>query len=79
MPLVATITARLLALQDWYLGQWVDASAYTLASPNNCWQFDVLNAIVNPCGQEFLHAEFFDEWIDLLAEIGILVPSLFAF
>jgi hypothetical protein len=54
MPFVSTIIARLLALQDRYLGQWVDVSAYTLASPNGCWQFDVINASINPCGQEFL-------------------------
>jgi len=79
MPLVSTIIARLLALQDWFLAQWVDVSAYTQASPNECWQFDVQNATLNACGQEYLHAELFEEWIDLLAEIDMLIPSLFAF
>ena len=78
MPLVSTIIARLLAIQDWFLAQWVDVSAYSQASPNECWRFDVQNATLNACGQEFLGAEFFEEWIELLAEIDILIPSLFA-
>lgn len=52
MPLVSTIIARLLAIQDWYLGQFVDVTAAANASPNGCWSFEIVNAIVNPCGQE---------------------------
>jgi hypothetical protein len=54
MPFVTTIIARLLAIQDWYLGQFVDVSAVTAASANNCWSFNIVNATVNPCGQEML-------------------------
>ena len=79
MPFVTTIIARLLALADWYLAQWVGVSAYTQASTNACWQFEVQNATLNACGQEFLHSHILEEWIDLLAETGMLIPSLFAF
>jgi hypothetical protein len=54
MLLVSTIIARLLALEDWYLGQFVDVSLVTSASPNECWSFDIVNASVNACGQALL-------------------------
>ncbi len=79
MPLVTTIIARLLALQDWYLGQFVDVTLVTSASPNNCWSFDIVNASVNACGQEFIRNQVFEEWADLLQAMTILIPSLLAF
>ena len=51
MPFVTTIIARLLALQDWYLGQFVDVDMVASVSPNDCWSFDIVNATVNACGQ----------------------------
>ena len=54
MPLVTTVIARLLAFQDWYLGQFVDVTLYSAGSPNDCWSFDIVNATVNPCGQELM-------------------------
>ena len=79
MPLVTTIIARLLALQDWYLGQFVDVTLYSAGSPNDCWSFDSVNATVNACGQEYILADIVEEWVDLLAETGILISSLLAF
>ena len=79
MPLVTTIIARLIALQDWYLGQFVDVTLVTSASPNNCWSFDIVNASVNACGQEFIRNQVVEEWADLLQAMTILIPSLFAF
>ncbi len=79
MPLVTTIIARLLALQDWYLGQFVDVTLVTSASPNNCWSFDIVNASVNACGQEFIRNQVVEEWADLLQAMTILIPSLLAF
>jgi len=79
MPLVTTIIARLIALQDWYLGQFVDVTLVTSASPNNCWSFDIVNASVNACGQEFIRNQVVEEWADLLQAMTILIPSLLAF
>jgi len=79
MPLVTTIIARLLALQDWYLGQFVDVTLVTSASPNNCWSFDIVNASVNACGQEFIRNQVVEEWADLLQAMTILIPSPLAF
>lgn len=52
MPLVTTIIARVLAISDYYLAQWVDVTPVANASPNGCWSFDVQNATLNACGQE---------------------------
>ncbi len=79
MPLVTTIIARLIALQDWYLGQFVDVTLVTSASPNNCWSFDIVNASVNACGQEFIRNQVVEEWADLLQAMTILIPSPLAF
>ena len=79
MPLVTTIIARLIALQDWYPGQFVDVTLVTSASPNNCWSFDIVNASVNACGQEFIRNQMVEEWADLLQAMTILIPSLLAF
>jgi hypothetical protein len=53
MPFVTTIIARLLAIEDWYLSQFVDVELVATGSPNACWSFDIVNATLNPCGQEF--------------------------
>jgi hypothetical protein len=74
MPLVTTIIARLLALQDWYLGQFVDVITVTSASPNGCWSFDIVNASVNPCGQA-LGGNATGGW-DALISIVDLTPTL---
>jgi hypothetical protein len=58
MPYISAIIARALALVDFFLAQWVDvtwvSSDVIGASPNGCFEFDVANASVNECGQEFL-------------------------
>ena len=79
MPFISTIIARLLAIQDWYLGQFVDVTLVTSASPNNCWSFDIVNASVNACGQEFIRNQVVEEWADLLQAMTILIPSPLAF
>lgn len=79
MPLLTTIIARVLAISDYFLAQWVDVVPVVNASPNGCWSFDVQNATVNACGQEYFLAEIVEEWADLLAETGILMSTLLAF
>jgi len=79
MPFLSTIIARILALHDWYLGQFVDVTLYSAGSPNNCWSFDIVNATVNACGQEFIRNQVVEEWADLLQAMTILIPSLLAF
>jgi uncharacterized membrane protein YccF (DUF307 family) len=79
MPFISIIIAKLLALQDWFLGQFVDVELVASVSPNACWSFDIVNAAVNPCGQEFIRNQVVEEWADLLQATTILIPSLFAF
>jgi hypothetical protein len=79
MPFLSTIIARILALHDWYLGQFVDVEVVASASPNACWSFDIVNASVNACGQELIRNQVVEEWADLLQAMTILIPSLFAF
>lgn len=71
MPRATTITAKSLALLDWFLGQWVDVTIYDTASPNSCWRLTVVNASVNSCGQEFL-----SKVMDVFESFTSLVPSL---
>lgn len=71
IPFITTIIAKVLALTDFFLSQWVDVSVSSSASPNNCWGFDVVNASVNPCGQEFI-----SNFMDVLEGAVALVPSL---
>ena len=54
MPFISTIIARLLAIEDWYLGQFVDVDVVASVSPNDCWSFDIVNATVNACGQALM-------------------------
>jgi hypothetical protein len=75
MPFVSTVIARLLALQDSFLAQWVDASAYGMASPNECWGYQVQNASVNPCGQGFV-SQVTDIIEFLIPLVSPLVPSV---
>jgi len=79
MPLLSIVIAKLLALQDFYLSQFVDVQLVSTALGNSCWSFDIVNASVNQCGQAFLLNQVFEEWADLLAAMTILIPSLFAF
>jgi hypothetical protein len=65
------IIAKVLALTDYFLEQWVDVEAYTSASPNTCWSFDIVNATVNPCGQEFL-----SDLTQVVTGVTALIPSL---
>jgi hypothetical protein len=74
MPLVTIIVARLLALQDWFLAQWVDASVVNTST--SCYMAYQLDANVNACGQQLLRSEIFEEWMELLAATSILIPSV---
>ena len=77
-PFISLIIAKVLALTDYFLEQWVDVAMVTNASPNACWSFEVVNATVNPCGQEFL-----TNVTDVVEGVVALIPSilggLFAF
>ena len=77
-PYITLIIAKALALTDYFLEQWVDVQIVTNASPNLCWQFDVVNASVNPCGQEFL-TNLTDVVEGLVALVPSLLGGLFAF
>jgi hypothetical protein len=79
MPFITTIIARVLAISDYFLAQWVDVAPVTNVSPNGCWSFDVQNATLNACGQEYILSHIVEEWADLLAETGILMSTLLAF
>ena len=76
MPLVATILAKLLAIQDWYLGRFVDVGLVANASPNSCWSLDIVNASVNPCGQEALGSVPGMGWTSLMDAIVNIVPTI---
>lgn len=71
VPFVTTIIAKILALVDFFLSQWVDVSVSASVSPNHCWEYSAVNASVNPCGQEFL-----SNLTDVLEGTVALVPSL---
>ena len=79
MPFVSTIIAKLLALQDWYLGQFVDVGVGVSISPNLCYVIPTIEANVNACGQELIRNHVAEQWADLLQAMTILIPSLFAF
>jgi len=79
MPLLTTIIARVLAILDYFLAQWVDVGTPVAnASPNGCWEFEVQNVTLNACGQEYLSAHLLEEFIELWADTGFLIGSLFA-
>ena len=77
-PFISLIIAKVLALTDYFLEQWVDVAMITNASPNACYSFQVVNATVNVCGQEFL-----TNVTDVVEGVTALIPSilggLFAF
>ena len=72
------IIAKALALVDFFLEQWVDVTLYSAGSGNTCWQFDIVNASVNGCGQEFL-VNLTDVVEGVVALIPGLLGGLFAF
>ena len=72
------IIAKVLALTDFFLEQWVDVTLYTAGSPNDCWEFQIVNASVNPCGQEFM-ANLTDVIEGVIALVPGLLGGLFAF
>jgi hypothetical protein len=75
---ISTIIARVLAITDYFLAQWVDVTVYTNASPNGCWEFDVQNATINACGQEFI-SNLTDVVEGVVALIPGILGGLFAF
>jgi len=72
------IIAKVLALTAFFLEQWVYVTLYTAGSPNDCWEFTIVNASVNPCGQEFL-VNRTDVLEGIIALIPALLGGLFAF
>jgi hypothetical protein len=75
---ITTIIARVLAIVDYFLAQWVDVATVTNASPNGCWSFDVQNATLNACGQEFL-SNLTDVVEGVVALLPGILGGLFAF
>jgi hypothetical protein len=70
MPYLTTIIARLLALLDYYLGQFVDVQVlYTSTSCGTALQ---INATVNACGQNAIG--IFGGWTSFTEGIVDLLP-----
>jgi hypothetical protein len=72
-PYLSTILARVLAITDYFLAQWVDVTTVDagLASPNTCFEFIVQNATLNPCGQEIM-----SNLVEIVEGVVAMVPSL---
>ena len=73
MPYISFIIAKVLALTDFFLEQWVDVSTGVSLSANLCYAMPTISANVNPCGQEFL-----TNVTDIVEGLTALVPSLLA-
>jgi len=73
MPYISFIIAKVLALTDFFLEQWVDVSVGASISPNLCYALPSISANVNPCGQEFL-----TNVTDIVEGLTALVPALLA-
>ena len=73
MPLVTTIIARLLALQDWYLAQFVDVQV--LDTSTSCYRAIQVNATVNACGQALL-GNATGGWKYLMENVVNLAPNI---
>lgn len=73
MPYISFIIAKVLALTDFFLEQWVDVSVGASLSPNLCYVMPTISANVNPCGQEFL-----TNVTDIVEGLVALVPSILA-
>ncbi len=77
MPYISTILARVLALTDWFLAQWVDISVgASVGAINNgvpCYVAPQINATVNACGADFL-----TNVGDIVEGLAKLVPSILA-
>jgi hypothetical protein len=78
MPYISTILARVLALTDWFLAQWVDITAVgsSLGAINNgvpCYASPTISANVNACGADFLKNS-----TDIVEGLAKLVPSILA-
>jgi hypothetical protein len=75
MPFVSTIIAKLLALQDWYLGQFVDVGVGVSISPNLCYVIPTIEANVNACGQA-LAGNTTGGWNSFLTDVVDLIPNI---
>ena len=73
LPYISYIIAKVLALTDFFLEQWVDVSVGASVSPNVCYVLPSISANVNACGQEFL-----TNVTDIVEGLTALVPSLLA-
>ena len=73
MPYISFIIAKVLALTDFFLEQWVDVSTGVSLSPNLCYAMPTISANVNACGQEFL-----TNVTDIVEGVVALVPSILA-
>lgn len=73
MPYISVIIAKVLALTDFFLEQWVDVGFGASLSPNYCYAMPTIEANVNACGQEFL-----TNVTDIVEGLVALVPSILA-
>jgi hypothetical protein len=73
MPYISTIIARVLALTDWFLAQWVSAVPSPVTGAGNCYSAYTINATVNACGQNFL-----TNVTDIIEGVTALVPLVLA-
>jgi hypothetical protein len=76
MPYLSYIIAKVLALTDFFLEQWVDVTLIT-SSGNGCWSFQTVNASVNTCGAAFL-INVTDVVEGVVALVPYLLGGLFA-
>ena len=77
MPIVCTVLARILALLDFYMAQWVDVGTPVAnASPNGCWEFEVQNVTLNACGQEYIGLFHYGGLANGLQYIIDIVPTV---
>jgi hypothetical protein len=73
MPFVTTIIARLLALQDWYLGLLVDVQVINTSS--SCYTAFQIDANVSGCGQNVIAAAYWG-WVPIMENLLSLTQNI---
>jgi hypothetical protein len=71
MPFLSYIIAKVLALTDFVLEEWVDVALVNAST--TCYGAYTIDANVNTCGQAFLVS-----LVDIIEGVVALVPSLLA-
>jgi len=73
MPFVSTIIARLLALQDWYLGLLVEVQVINTSS--SCYSAFQIDANVSGCGQDVIAAAYWG-WVPIMERLLSLTQNI---